>query len=790
VLNRPQSESEFQKEERRRLREHYPALVDYLDRVDAKRTRNFKSHAVQEMDEDSRYWRDRVRIKIENDGSVKVSVHHKRGEEEIDPAEFEPTAEEQEAIKAEVAKTPFPTSIGAGKDDLPPVLVGVDAEEFFRYLDASGKFTTWIQWRKLDDERRPYYVPYTLWSDNVWRPMEPDGLLPLYGLERLKPRRHARWLVMLHEGAKCARHVQRLVEAKADHPWIKDLNLYTHLGWPGGVNSADRVDWSPIKRLEVGRGVVLVCDHDVAGENVASTISRILQRAMTAVKFNDDFPESFDLADDWPKHDGWRLKDGRYRGPTLDDLSIPATWATRTIPPSKKGGRPLFKIVDPFAQETVWVAGLDVFINRQWPERMLTRSAFNSEVSAFSDAEDTARLLDRLVSPKVNGVTYRPGKDSVVINVGRRRLVNMWRPTDVEPIEGDPAPFVDFMEKLFPIAHERREVLRWCVTLVARPDVRMRYGLLTISEIQGVGKSTLGEAILSPLVGRHNTSYPTEHTIVESSFTSWVVRKRLAVIHEIDSGDDRTRKKVYNKLKSALTETEFDVNEKYIPEYTIEIQIHAYACSNSKRAIYLVAEDRRWFVPMVTETLEDRAYWEKFHAWLREDGLGIILAYFRKLAEDPAFVVGTGEHAPTSATKEEVIAESRSVGEQIAFDLARHALDMNTADKDKPAKKLEEIVLAIEDVRAFVALQRGMLVSDRRLEKSLELRKAMKQAGLFEPKPSDRGERLRRYKINRATAANPDFVMSYVVANFEIEAKTEWEAIKARYRKPGEVWPM
>src|SRR5262249_27223536 len=135
VLNRPQSESGFQKEERRRLREQYPALFGYLARVGAERTRNFKSHAVQQMDEDSRYWRDRVRIKIENDGTVKVSVHHKRGEEEIDPAELEPTEEEQEAIKAEVAKTPFPESIEAGKDDLPPDLVGVDAEEYLRYLD-------------------------------------------------------------------------------------------------------------------------------------------------------------------------------------------------------------------------------------------------------------------------------------------------------------------------------------------------------------------------------------------------------------------------------------------------------------------------------------------------------------------------------------------------------------------------------------------------------------------------------------------------------------------------------
>jgi hypothetical protein len=53
-------------------------------------------------------------------------------------------------------------------------------------------------------------------------------------------------------------------------------------------------------------------------------------------------------------------------------------------------------------------------------------------------------------------------------------------------------------------------------------------------------------------------------------------------------------------------------------------------------------------------------------------------------------------------------------------------------------------------------------------------------------------DRRRRYKVDIAPTGStqPHYVMTYVVATFEIEAETKWEEIKAHHRKPEEVWPM
>ena len=61
----------------------------------------------------------------------------------------------------------------------------------------------------------------------------------------------------------------------------------------------------------------------------------------------------------------------------------------------------------------------------------------------------------------------------------------------------------------------------------------MLYGLLLVSETQGVGKTTLGERILAPLVGWHNVSVP-DATHRDRQRVQFVDRKRQACFDSRD----------------------------------------------------------------------------------------------------------------------------------------------------------------------------------------------------------------------------------------------------------------
>src|SRR5262249_23637232 len=191
--------------------------------------------------------------------------------------------------------------------------------------------------------------------------------------------------------------------------------------------------------------------------------------------------------------------------------------------------------------------------------------------------------------------------------------------------------------------------------------------------------------------------------------------------------------------------------------------IHVFACSNTKRALYLSDVDRRWFLPLVTEKLLDEKYWINFHRWVQEDGLGVILHYLKELAKDPANIIGTGEHAPSSATKDEVIEESRSPGEQIAHSLGRFAVE----EKFK-------IVLALDDAHRFTAGKLGYLdVNDPRMAKPQAIKQAMLRAGMKEPGVT-LGKQRKRYKVDLGDKFGTNFHFTYIVANFEVAEDAPW----------------
>src|SRR5262249_37359276 len=150
--------------------------------------------------------------------------------------------------------------------------------------------------------------------------------------------------------------------------------------------------------------------------------------------------------------------------------------------------------------------------------RKYDKEEFNLAVAPYSHVEDTARLLGKKQSPQAATIAYEPGQPGGLIVLDNVHAINVYRPGHVKPQSGNHGPWLDFMTHLIPGEEDRHEALKYCATLIARPDVRMLYAILLVSEVQGVGKTTLAEKILAPLVGMHNTSFPNEKQVTESRF--------------------------------------------------------------------------------------------------------------------------------------------------------------------------------------------------------------------------------------------------------------------------------
>jgi Family of unknown function (DUF5906) len=284
----------------------------------------------------------------------------------------------------------------------------------------------------------------------------------------------------------------------------------------------------------------------------------------------------------------------------------------------------------------------------------------------------------------------------------------------------------------------------------SHPEIKMLYSVLLMSETQGVGKGTLGEKILAPIIGEWNVSFPSEQSIVESAFNDWMANKRLIVVHEIYAGQSS---KAYNKLKSQVTDSRVHVNKKYEPAYDLDNWAHVLACSNSLKALKIAATDRRWFIPTVVE--ESIINW-----WAGE---------FLKTNK----LVLPGDAPPDSAAKDEMIAGAMSDGMRFVLDVGEKMM----SEKELDGSVIKRVV-AVEEIRDQI---RDRQQHNRYLESSATIRNMLKRAGMKAPPWKAQDGRVERYwKEGRRT---------HVMLTWEADPGTplDWEK-ESKKERPEWLW--
>ncbi|HEY7415023.1 MAG TPA: primase-helicase family protein, partial [Ktedonobacteraceae bacterium] len=645
----------------------FPALKAYIDRIGAEQL-NFKRFMVKEY-HGSHYYVEKVLIKITDD--FEIDCNNK---------EYAPTEEEATAIVDELKKVEFPKSIHAGYPEVEELLAtGQVRGQLFVFPDITRKHVIMCQERGEDKNEKKFYVPWTLFKSKggtFWRRMEPDGKLPFW-----KPKlwwkdpkdgkyKRNKAHIMVHEGAKTAAFVDNLVnnpewrDQRRAHPWAEELAKYEHWGAIGGALATHRCDFDELGHINLEGDLVYTCDRDVAGEQAARVFSRMWGKKLYAIKFDHIFREGWDLADPLPEAMFSKT------GTVLRQLSSyldPATWATIKLEKGKKGdssGRPGYRLTKDFEAEWVHTVNPEMFCHTRLPQKRYdTAAAFNSAVRPFTDVDDTARYLRSSYANKAVTIKYDPSrKPGLFQSQNGNQYVNIYQPwpgidyTDKEAKHVDYSPWVDFLERLIPNELERSHVMKWAATLISCPGVKMNYGILLVSEMQGVGKTTFADTIAKCL-GETNYAYTNENAII-SAFNDWA-EKQLVVVPEIYQGHST---KAYNQLKEIITDRVISVNRKFVPTYNVDNHVHIIACSNSMRALRLDNTDRRWFVPMVSQVKQTSDYWNSFHDWRDdEDGVRKVRLWAKVFVREHGRVEA-GAEAPWTFTKKEMIEENDSPG--------------------------------------------------------------------------------------------------------------------------------
>ena len=776
-------------------------LQAYKDRV--RKAAEAEGYSFYEANE--RRWE--VREEIEGYHEARATIRIRAGKIAChgeDEKKYGPSDEEKAAIEAELPTLGLPASIvasdaefkdlktslrdwvretekGSGKWVTTAKLIaahpirGMSRSEIVtvqvRYENASdGK--KFFQWRTLFDVK----------GERTWRSMEPDlDHLPFWKPEKSRDKAS----IMVHEGVGKAAEIDDLVnnperrEELELHPWAEDLRDYEHWGAVTGARMMHRCDYSELRAAGVIGELVYVCDNDHNGKQAARAFSQYWGKRLGAVMFDNGFNEGWDLADKVP---AWVAEKSK----KLRDFIRPATWATVSYLGPKQGA--YFKLTDAFEREWFHIVVPPAFVHRERPSKLYDAQQTDHCCADFAhDGARVSKLIEKIAATKAETVVYEPGLRSGFHNNpnGENTFNIHCAPHFVRFKKApDASPFVNLIDILFQIELEREIVSRWLATLIARPGLKMHFGQLWISRVQGVGKTTLAD-LMEGVLGPDNVTHPNESAIVNSQFTGWQ-KGQLISVQEIYSGRNA---KAYTVLKELITDKRLRINEKNIKEYHIDNKANIIACSNSLNALLLDNTDRRWFVPKVTDVKQPHEHWKRLRHWADyEDGYHKIWHWAHRYLETHS-QIEPGMEAPLTVTKREVIHSGYSRGQLFIekhFTFVKQVWDSEGKVVRIEHQHMEEVNKLIKlcekrepffmfDVAAQAAIKIHLYNEreDAKLDSALRIRRVAEGAGLFCGRHEDR---------NRSTQSHgPETFNGVVISPLPGVASTPVSALDAAY---------
>ena len=657
------------------IEEHRPNMLGFFRRISAI-PKGFNRGCFR--DPESRtghYWRNIWFIDLSvTNGHLTISATQD-GKARALPDEARPTQAEAEKIAAEIQDHPAPKSVvvDSNIEDKILKLCPVIETDHEYWLSRNLQSQIVLMWERVvftnrDGAEKKKYIPWCFFEDQVWRMAEPEGKLPLYGLEfiGMSP------IVCVHEGVRSAQIGNELMMGRVtqtetkwdDHIWADQLSQMVHVGWSGGAQNPHRTDWTPLREHESIARIVIAADHDQAGEEPLPHISKLLNtKSVTHFKFPDNFPEFCDLADYQEFPDLNEPPDIVW-----DRCCTSGTWVSQ----AKQGENDkTFYIPNPeWEKEYVLCTEEELWVHK------LSRNEFTErgmEIELTHLMHQGAKLPQFLLRgnfKRVRKIGYYPGNHGLIVGDDVYEALNMWRASRVEKLvkqgvmptsSAGRELFQRYLEHLIPDLTEREQFLHWLAHIIAQPQRRAKYGTLLISRKTGIGKS-FASMVMRQLVGSKNFSMLDE-TELSANFNMSFFRKRVLSVEEVYQGHSF---KVMQKLKPLMSQDYMLKTQKNKDPREERLHCHLLLSSNSMNALRVENHDRRLFIPTVSEQLQTKDFWAETEQILTNIEF-LVDVYHWLLQVNSENPLPNIERAPDTQRKQEIKERSQGIVRPFLF---------------------------------------------------------------------------------------------------------------------------
>lgn len=299
------------------------------------------------------------------------------------------------------------------------------------------------------------------------------------------------------------------------------------------------------------------------------------------------------------------------------------------------------------------------------------RFIFTEDGKTTKSAWEAFMRNERFAAPRVHDTCFRPELAPLsVLQEEGWTLLNAYMPIDVPAIPGDPSPWLDHLERMFPVDEDRKMLLSWMASCIRNPGKKFQWWPVLIGA-KGNAKTMLINLMEYCIGSRYshmvNAGKMTRNGI---NFNGWIRNKLFLGVEEVYSAN---RRDFLEEFKPYVTNRRLPIEGKGIEEYTGDNRANGIMTSNHWDGVPIDENERRYGIFFTAQqTAEDcfrdgltPAYFSKLWDWLDDRGFAIVNHYLRNYVIDPAYdPAKLSTRAPKTSSTEKAIAASLGTIEQ------------------------------------------------------------------------------------------------------------------------------
>jgi len=297
----------------------------------------------------------------------------------------------------------------------------------------------------------------------------------------------------------------------------------------------------------------------------------------------------------------------------------------------------------------------------------------------------TNKLLSRTKFAKaetfITSAKFKPGlllvdKPGVVPLINKGKVLNIYIPNYLTPIKGDIDYIIDFY--IWLIGQDKWNIIKqWLAYMIQYPGEKMKWAVVLVSVIEGVGKGLLAR-ICSRVLGADNVNENANYKHLTNTHNTLLIGTQLLVLNEVSLGDFKSKQEGTNTLKNFVADDVYSCNFKNKPMVKLPNLTNIMITSNDERVVGAPQGGRRYFFCKIQKTEEeiiqktDEGFFQRAWDFVDSDaGAAALLHYFKNEVEikDPSIFK---KRAPETNDLKELVEQSKHpLQKKLEFDLTR-----------------------------------------------------------------------------------------------------------------------